>query len=111
MNLHEKHLFACYADNYSEKGITLGSALQGCQNWGITYCCRGGAFGEGLEEQLKWMRKMEVAYLGDFGPHPTNRQELMYQKQQVFFTAHTDFLPRASSAAHCDCALLRNAHA
>ena len=27
-------------------------------------CCRGGAFGEGLEEQLKWMRKMKVAYLG-----------------------------------------------
>ena len=27
-------------------------------------CCRGGAFGEGLEEQLKWMREMKVAYLG-----------------------------------------------
>ena len=111
MNLHEKHLFACYADNYSEKGNTIGSALQGSQNWGITYMLPWRCFWRGPGGTVEMDAQDESCLPRGLGPHPAKRQELMYQKRQVCFTAHTDFLPRAPSAAHCDCALLRNAHA
>ena len=78
MNLHEKHLFACYADNYSEKGNTIGSALQGCQNWGITYVLPWRCFWRGPGGTVEMDAQDESCLPRGLGPHPANQQQPMW---------------------------------